>query len=283
MPLLEADEARSQTRRVALDAYLRSHVLTGQRQFICPSAASCSRSAKRRDTDVFYPAQGHTVGAKYELTDSGRPLRILVVPMETGEPPERTPMLAGPAGPGRHVAERTAATMAAIDMGFRGRNGHMKGVTLALRLALGLGLPDSVDEPEYVELGSGQRAHLLETYSMCNMLMCSAVTRGTMTSRATAVMRKSCSPLLVEAIRCLEPTLVISQGAKLRDPLARAFGAGSTKDGQVRRVSVHGVSFVWVPLWHPSRGNWQSIGAAYLHSTAAPAILEGRRLALSGD
>lgn len=41
--------------------------------------------------------------------------------------------------------------------------------------------------------------------------------------------------------------------------------------------------FVWVPLWHPSHGNWCSLKCSYLHAKVVPAITEGRALALGGS
>ena len=107
------------------------------------------------------------------------------------------------------------------------RNAHMKGVTLALRLALGLPYKDRNGKPlvdhdsEWVTFTDGKGAHLFECFAMTNLLLCSAVLKdGSQKSLAT---HRSCARTvphhLVETIGILKPTLVISQGWGLVDTL----------------------------------------------------------------
>jgi len=178
-PLFVVDRAASEARAEQLQTYLAEEVLTSRGEFICSSARSCKASLQRAGS-AFLEAQGHAVGPCYDLaTADGVPLRILVVPMESGG--------SNPAYQHINVAQRTSHVEAAGEKAFRDRNPHMKGVTLALRLAFGL----PVDDPkaEYLQFTDGTTAQLFSCFAMTNLLLCSAVATGTMSSRSTAVMR----------------------------------------------------------------------------------------------
>jgi hypothetical protein len=180
------------------------------------------------------------VGPCYDLHVDGDPYRVLVLPMETGEPKQH-----------RTVEQRTKDVLDAARVGFRQRNPHMKGVTFALRLAFGLPVDEDI---EHIQFEDGSSAHLFEAYAMTNLLLCSAVDEGTAKSRSTGIMRKSCSRHMRATIDILQPTLVISQGTGLDKTLIddpRSNPDGNQECGRLRpqrqpiRLGVTAASVAW--------------------------------------
>lgn len=266
-PSFSVDRVASDRRKARLESYLSASVWNPRDGFVCKSAISCHSSAEKGGAS-FYEAQGHMVGPCYDTRLDGAPHRVVVLPMETGEPKEH-----------RTVEQRTQDVLDAGRVGFNQRNQHMRGVTFALRLAFGL--PVDADT-EHIQIADGSSAHLFDAYAMTNLLLCSAVDHGTAKSRATVVMRKSCSTHLRATLEILQPTLVISQGAGLESTLISALGVTRSVAANVAACDLNGHRFVWVSLRHPSRGNWSSLKCAYLHEVVVPAIARGRELALAG-
>ncbi|ORV56944.1 hypothetical protein AWC06_01745 [Mycobacterium fragae] len=71
-------------------------------------------------------------------------------------------------------------------------------------------------------------------------------------------------------------------GGDLEKSLRANLGVTEWKTPHIATCELDGNRFVWVSLWHPSRGNWHSLKCSYLHSTVVPAIKQGRALALGG-
>ncbi|OFJ51750.1 hypothetical protein BEL07_21235 [Mycolicibacterium grossiae] len=266
-PVWLVDRAASQQRKAQLESYLAANVWNDSEDFICRTAGACRLSAEKAGAS-FYEAQSHMVGPCYDTQVDGKPYRVLVLPMETGEAKQH-----------RTVEQRTEDVLTAGKVGFGQRNQHMRGVTFALRLAFGLPVDADI---EHISFGDGSRAHFFDAYAMTNLLLCSAVDAGTANSRATGVMRKSCSRHLRATIDILQPSLVISQGARLKDTLFAALGVNGSIAANVNACALNGNSFVWVSLRHPSRGNWSSLKCTYLHEVVVPAIAKGRAAALDG-
>lgn len=266
-PSVSVDRVASEQRKARLESYLAANVLNSREGFICKTAGAC-RSSALKGGAAFYEAQGHMVGPCYDTQVGGKPYRVLVLPMETGEPKQH-----------RTVEQRTKDVLSAGRTNFAQRNQHMRGVTFALRLAFGL--PVDADT-EHIQFADGTSAHLFDAYAMTNLLLCSAVDHGTAKSRATGIMRKSCSRHLRASLEVLQPTLVISQGAGLDNTLSSTLGVIRSVDANVAACDLAGSQFVWVSLRHPSRGNWSSLKCTYLHGVVVPAITKGRALALSG-
>jgi hypothetical protein len=285
-PVYQVDRAMSKRRAKKLQSYLTKKVWgpTTRRtwpNFICESKEDCKASAKRRGAK-FYEAQGYAVGSCFDLsTENGDPYRVLVVPMEGG-------------GGGRYasVEQSTASVGASGRLLFTQRNAHMRGVALALRLALGLpyadvhGQPFSDPREEQVNFINGTSAHLFECYAMANLLLCSAVAQEkSQAGRGTAVMRANCVRHLIKAIDILQPTLVISQGWGLVPTLKANFGVKRTIDLRLpgdcilADCNLDDNPFVWVGLWHPTRF-WSTINQTYFRETVDPAINAARKRAL---
>jgi hypothetical protein len=261
------DRAESDRRKAHLESYLSENVWNPRLGFVCRSAQVCHSSADKCGAS-FYEAQGHMIGPCYDMHVSGKPYRVVVLPMETGEPKQH-----------RTVDQRTQDVLDSGRLTFRQRNPHMKGVTFALRLAFGFPVDEDV---ERIQFDDGSTAHFFEAYAMTNLLLCSAVDEGTMKSRSTSAMRQSCSRHMRATIGILQPTIVISQGAGLKNTLQATLGVRKSITDDVATCDLDGNRFVWVSLRHPSRGNWHSLKCAYLHEVVVPAIRQGRELALGG-
>jgi hypothetical protein len=259
------DRQASDHRKAELESYLAVNVYNPGEGFVCGSALTCRLSAERRGAS-FYEAQGHMVGPCYDIRADGEPYRVLIVPMETGEPKQH-----------RTVDERTNDVLDSAIVGFRQRNQHMQGVTFALRLAFGHPVDEDI---ERIQFADGSSVHLFEAYAMTNLLLCSAVTEGTTKSQSTTVMKQSCSRHLRATIGILQPTLVISQGAGLGNTLRATLGVTEWNTPYIATCNLDGNRFVWVSLKHPSRGNWHSLECWYLHAVVVPAITQAHELAL---
>lgn len=267
LPSFSVDRVASRQRKTRLESYLSASVWNPNEGFICKSATGCRSSAEKAGAS-FYEAQSHMVGPSYDMRVDGTPHRVVVLPMETGEPKQH-----------RTVEQRTQDVLDSGKLTFGQRNQHMRGVTFALRLAFGL--PVDADT-EHIQFADGSSTHLFDAYAMTNLLLCSAVDHGTAKSRANGIMRKSCSRHLRATLEILQPTLVISQGAGLDNTLFSALGVTRSLAATVAACDLDGHQFVWVSLRHPSRGNWSSLKCTYLHDTVVPAITRGRELALGG-
>lgn len=267
------DRAASAGRIAGLQDYLAAHVLDTRGSFICSSARSCKASAQRRPGTAFLEAQGHSVGPAYDLaTETGVPFRVLVIPMEVGG--------SNPENHHRTVEQRTRDILASGGLPFRARNPHMKGVTFALRLAFGLPVDD--DAAEHLHFIDGTTAQLFSCFAMTNLLMCSAVAAGTMSSRSNSVMRANCSRHMLATVEILQPTLVISQGAGLQSPLRTALGVTRVISPNLSECELNGDRFVWASFHHPTR-NWSALTHRYLHDTVTPTIEQARSRALALD
>jgi len=262
------DDANAHRRYTALAHYCGSEILTSDGRFVCRSGSTCATSALRRPGRAFFEGQLSYLGRHYDTcTDEGVPLRVLVVPMETGREREHV-----------DLETRRDEVLASAALPFRKRNPHMRGVTLALRLAFGCDL-DEEPEGEYL-LAPGGGIHLFEAFAMANLLLCSAVKTETTKSAQTAVMRSQCSRHLAATVNVLAPTLVISQGKRLSPALNDLFALETRHSAQVSTRTVGGTRFVWVDLFHPTF-TWDWLARPYLWQVAVPAIRLARTMALT--
>jgi hypothetical protein len=291
-PVYQVDRQKSKQRAKRLQSYLTKHVWDPNTErswaaFKCASKQDCKASAVTSGAS-FHEAQGHAVGRCFDLsTAEGIPFRILVVPMEAGGG-ER---YFGVNGRTEKVRESGRLPFARRIPHEEARNAHMKGVTLALRLALGLpyadrhGLPFFDHQMEQINFTDGTHDHLFECFAMANLLLCSAVLKeGSQKSLATSVMRANCVRHLVKTVEILEPTLVISQGWGLVDTLWESFGVThpvdlNVADCYLADCDLNGNRFVWIALKHPTR-LWRSINQSYFRETVVPAIKAARKRAL---
>jgi hypothetical protein len=262
---MTSDPAATTRRRQALEQYFAREVLSAE-GFVCRNGAACRAAAEARRAGAYHEGQLSYLGPRYDLSEDGVPLRVLVAPMEVGRPPAWVTM-----------SERASQLEASQRSGFKGRNQHMKGTTIALRLAFGR----EASEPVEHLAVDGRPAPLFDCFAMANLLLCSAVDAAGGRSLGTRIgaMRANCLPHLLETIRILEPTLLISQGVEVGRELGRVLQVRRRLTTEVAEAAHEGRRFAWVDLRNPSR-NWFSPTQRYAIETALPALRAGRRLSL---
>lgn len=263
---ISTDPVLTAERFANLETYFDREVLTTQGEFVCTSAKSCAASAFAKPNASFHVAQGTAVSPHYDTFFDGHPLRVLVVPMETGRERERV-----------QLAERTDEVRALIDRPWKSWNPHMKGVGSALRLAFGIPLGDD-DAGLLLDTESGP-VHVLDAYAMANIALCSAIETGSTESRSTSVIRTNCLRHLVATIDVLQPTMVISQGARLTSPLTKRFKIVESHSPNLATCELNGGTFIWANLHHPTR-HWEHLSRPYLTEVVEPTIIEARTRAL---
>ncbi len=284
-----SDTNKTEERLGQLRAYMDKKVL-GPGGFVCTSFPACRRSAKAEEPDgCFFEGQLSHVGVHYDLSEDGQPLRILVIPMDTGGAPPKVTL----------DARRVQVLGSAVQ---DGRNQHMWGTVFALRLAVGrdqgkVGWKrnrgtgtfkplDSAGEKLIVDSGGGPaEVHLFDCYVMANTRLCSATRATGNESRGTRKMSWNCYPHLAKTIEILKPTLCIIQGSGVA---ADIESAPASIFGLWRRQQIDkGLPLWWVQLpggektllaafRHPSR-NWYWPSAPHLVNVVAPTIRLARR------
>jgi hypothetical protein len=254
------DLKTTDARRRRLERYF-DHEVTSFGQLICRHGGVCKSEACRVRAD-FYAGQLSYLGSHYDLLQTERPLRVLIVPMEVGAPPGFVSM-----------TQRTEQVQA---VRYGSRNPHMQGVVFALQLAFGIPL-SAGRANEHVDTDDGQ-VHVLDAFAMANLRLCSLAAPGKK-SRATELVSANCAAHLAQTIRILKPTLVISQGKDVRPTLARLFALERQHSDHVFTASLAADTFVWAAFYHPTRW-WDRLGRPYLREVVEPELKRARRLAL---
>lgn len=263
------DREVSARKRKELQGYFQDNVWNSEDVFICRSQQMCRTSAMKNPQTAFCGGQGQSVGPSYEVYHDSTPLRVLVIPMESGAESQ-----------GVSWAERSEEVAGAGRKPFRQLNPHMRGVLFTLQLAFGL----PVGEAGATHLpisADGNNPHLFESFAMVNLLWCSAVKKGSMSSRSTGMMRASCARHMRATVGILKPNLVISQGSRLDETLRSSLGVTEPVDEAIARCDLDGQSFVWASLRHPTR-SWHSTKLPYFDEVVRPTLALARELALDG-
>jgi hypothetical protein len=271
--------ARTAGRCIALDEYMRSHVLDGE-EFVCSSGEACRGSYD----GAFYEAQAHHIGRHFDLSVDGRPMRIVVTGQEYGHPPS-------------HVTREMRAELIVESSAMRrrflrdvehpARNPHMRGTTSLLRLLLGRGLGTDY-QGEFIKIGT-ESVHLFECFALVNFLLCSAVTgeptkwieglnKGGGRGRSTTTMQRNCAAHYRETLQILQPTVIVAQGQGVRrwmrqvldnvDIVNDALPIESVRIGTLR---CHLLTFSHPAV--PNRDNWgMNAVQPYLLGTVVPTV-----------
>ena len=138
----------------------------------------------------------------------------------------------------------------------------MRGTTSLLRLLFG-GSPGTDYAGEFLVL-DGQRVHIFEAFALVNFLLCSAIDsgqgeHGSKRGKSTATMQRNCARHFVEAMRILEPTVVVAQGKGVRDWLRAAVEEAVPLGENLESVTLAGCNCLLATFTHPSvpsRENW---------------------------
>lgn len=271
---IATDPTFSKVLRDRLDEFYADRVLTHDGVFCCEHGAQCSSSVRARYG--FAAGQLSYVGDHYAASEDGRAVRILIVPMQTGE--DEAPVT---------MRRRREQIHSRVGVSLGERNQHMMGVMSALRVLWGRPVgPDR--EGELLATPHGQ-VHVLDAYAMANSVLCSTSRPGPgRAGSPTSVMLLNCRDYLRATVERLEPTIIHSQGRAKTGSTHQAVAAAADNvrwtDEHVGVARFGSVEAVWCSLRHPAR-NWAHLVAnpdSYLRSTAIPALERARRLARSG-
>lgn len=255
---------RSAQRRSELIEYMSREVLRPRQQFVCRHYRDCLSSCSGK---LYYPGQLHHVGPHYDLNVDGEAMRIAVLGLDYGSPDV-----------GINVDQRTSDIIHfGRNTAFGRRNPHMKGTASTLRLLLGRA-PGTDAEGERL-FGSGD-THIYEAFALLDVVMCSAIdrlgTEGSAPSCATETMKHNCSGHLREALRILDPTVIVIQGRSARAAFLHALGLSDLQS--ISSSVQHNQRTVQVfDFYHPSapgKAGWwgQSPQSRYLREVVEPEI-----------
>ncbi|MER7441281.1 hypothetical protein [Micromonospora avicenniae] len=257
---------------------MAEQVLSPSGVCVCRRLGSCRQSVlggpgrAPRPGAAFAAGQLSHIGQHYDLMINGLPSRTLVIAMETGRARE-----------GVTLKERHAEVMKSASLAFTARNPHMRGVTSALRLAVGRE-PGNDREGEQLRLaGVRDPVHLFDAYAMANMRLCSAFVTGSTKSLGNATMSRNCAPHLAATIGILEPTLCIVQGREVYKALTALMSRRCQLAPQLERARIAGVDTLVAAFTHPSAmrltDHWGRLTSApYLYGTVVPALKAARQV-----
>ncbi len=151
----------------------------------------------------------------------------------------------------------------------------MRGTTNVLRLLFGIPLGTDHDS-EFMTI-EGERVHIFDAFSLVDYLLCSAIsTDGGMRGLATRTMMKNCKGHFREAMRILDPTVVIVQGKKFWASISVAFDSVRQETEHVYKATLSATETFVAVFTHPSANfphNWGANDRTpYLLGTVAPSI-----------
>ncbi len=257
---------RTEERRRALEQYLTANVLAAE--FICTHFRECRSS----HAETFYEGQLHHLGRFYDLLFDGLPLRVVVVGQEYGHEPARV-----------HSEARYQMIMHSglycrfkAEGSYEARNPHMRGTTNALRLLFGIPLGTD-HESEFMTVDH-ERFHLFDAFALVNYLLCSAVGNdGKTRGLATSTMIKNCQHHFQQALRILEPSVVVVQGRTFWPWIQSAFDSVTHQAHEVHSARLGSLHMFVASFTHPSAPsyplNWGTNDQTpYLLQTVAPSI-----------
>ncbi|HEY4451356.1 MAG TPA: hypothetical protein VGN13_07150 [Solirubrobacteraceae bacterium] len=266
---LRSDPRSTQRRYDELAAYMHDHVLSPE-GFCCASEASCRGSLGA--ADAFAAGQLSHVGHHYDLFAGERPLRVLVLGMDTGRPDG-----------GVTLEQRRQQVYDRVPEPFSRRNPHMRGTTLALRVLLGREQWDDRAEESLVGLGR-EPVHLLDAYAMANSRLCSAFKPGSTKSRGTPRMSANCLRHLDATLAILVPQVVVIQGAAVRTAIQPLVRRAEALGPSLERAELPNGEVLLASFAHPSypgpKFNWSWPSSPYFQAVVLPTLRQTRRLAL---
>lgn len=239
------DEEKTRQRYKALRKYYREQELNAD-SFACKYWPACSGS---HTSEVVHLFSGFTAGLSpfYDVSYQGTPIRVLIVGKETKHDPSQR------FGTWPHFGECPWGH----DLYFYGgtRTSHIKGTLLTLQRIYGV-------TSDYV----------YASYALSNALRCGFQDTGNVKDKSslttTKIMWQNCPGYLVDEIKILEPTLIITQGAWAVDNvnliayLESSFGPVKChmKNQSNRKYGLYEFSeFMCITSHHPARwGVWLS-------------------------
>ena len=206
--MIRSDPEKTKDRVRKLEEYVRTHLISARREFICSDHQACQQS---RSAFPFHAGQMSHVGRHYDLEMDGRSMRIAILGQEYGQACERVDLQE----PSEMIA-RSARKR------FKDRNPHMQGVTSTLRLLLGR-KPGEDNEGERLL----DDVHVFDGFALVNYLLCTALKeprsggeKGAGTGNSSGVMQRNCARHFRKTMEILEPTVIVAHGVALRQWMA---------------------------------------------------------------
>ena len=245
------DEKATKTRYDKLKRYYEIHRLNADK-FKCKDVASCEKSQPNGIQNQY---KGGTAGLSpfYDVKYKGKSVRVLIVGKESGYKPNETY---------RTTPNFDARNKAVLEVIYGGRNNHIEGTLDALK--------------EIFQINTN---YIYASYALSNVLRCSFQVENKFTHRTavhdTAQMRSNCFEYLVEEIKILEPTVLITQGSWSIQPFVQrlAISLGTSfktlktypERPQGREYGLYKFpDFMCITSHHPSRlAQWRKNLAPY--------------------
>ena len=282
-PVVEVDLRATRNRIRRLRRYVDSNLLH-EDDFICTAQEQCRGSC--RPGDAFREGTMSHVGRCFDLSVDDKPLRIVVVGQEAGLPKDRQL---------QHLASRVSLDdryhqihdSAGLkrryytESGHQGRNPHMRGTTSALRVLFGKG-PGADHAGEFVQPVAGKPFHIFDGFALVNRLLCSAGPPNTNQGHPTGTMLRNCGPHFAATMSILQPTLVISQGAKAAKGVDQLFPPDHRHGKYLHEAHADWGRVVVCTFSHPSAHGsvrWgDRFDAPYLVDVVTPTLIEAKSL-----
>lgn len=174
------------------------------RRHRCGYREHCKQAVEEAGHDFVYGQLSH-VGKRYDLIRDGNEIRLVIGGISVGRRWFYVNM-------GKRYKQILQGS--GMEENFVERNPHMRGTSLLVRRIL-LG-PDSWSDfreknSEFLTKVHRQENHMFNYFGLVNLVLCSAMKNESTDDKSTTIMRKNCANHFEEAIRILEPTIVVFQ------------------------------------------------------------------------
>lgn len=245
----EFDEKTTRTRYEKLKRYYEIKGLNAD-NFNCKHYAACEKS---QPNGVHNQYKGGTAGLSpfYDVKYKGKEVRVLVVGKESAYTPAES------YGTTNNFIDRSKALLERIN---GARNPHIEGTLITLK-----------------KIFQVKTKYIFASYALSNALKCAFQIKNKMNKRTTrdnVQMKNNCFEYLVEEIKILEPTVLITQGSWSTYPFVNklSIALGSTfkphtilKISQDREYGLYKFpKFMCITSHHPSRlAQWEKNLAPY--------------------
>lgn len=265
--MIKSNPARTRRRIGRLERYIQENLLSEDGSFICDHFVQCRES---RSGFPFHEGQMSHVGKHYDLEVAGCPMRIVLVGQEYGKTQECV-----------SLSKRSERISLSAEVGFQGRNPHMRGTSSILRLLLGRELGGDREGERLLD------GHIFDGFALINYLLCTTLKvsrskkqdiRGAGQGNSSQIMRRNCGRHFRNSLEILEPTVIVAQGMEVRKWMSNALPV-TRRGSQHEVISIAGQSVDLFTFCHPSArgkpGSWgRSPRSSYLTEIVAPAIEE---------
>ena len=268
------DEKKTSERTKMLQRYYGANV-SQDGHMCCKHYSVCSNDAVRRHLDM-NAGQFQHVGKKYDISNDGKELRLIISGISYGSMSnrsmeERWQDVVVRGGCGERVSPAT-------------RTGHAIGTTNLLKYILlgseSIGRNNWADwSQEFIGTVGEPADHIFNMCAWANFLICCATEGGHETDKTPVPFAYRCFPHYMETLRILEPNLVICQ-QRSKDPRKKYEGwfercleqlgmdrrCWSQENANWGRYKDGALEFIACNFYHPSvrnSNNWSHTPEQY--------------------